>query len=181
MPWNLQMLFCFQYVTSFSHTNNTTTSTHSLAWSNYNHVTTATKDCHTLFTVGLCNLWRCGTVGSIQCACRWSEKVNYCWFCGVDKRVSAMDLVSPCLWEIIIVPGNAGWCTKTGAEQMWGLIRNFICYRTLQQISLLIRSPWIRLGIWTVCSWMDWLMSFCALIATHTHAHTPPPLYFQLV
>lgn len=74
--------------------------------------------------------------------------------------------------EIIIVPGNAEWCRETGVRQMWGLVRNFICHCTLQQTSLLIRSPWTRLGIWTVCSWTDRMVSFCAPVNTGTHIHT---------
>ena len=103
-----------------------------------------------------------------------------CCLRGVDKHVDATDLVSPCLGEIIIIPGTAAeWCWKTGAQQMWGLVRNFICHCTLHQTSLLIRSPWIRQGIWTVCSWTDRMMSFC-VIGTQTHTcDTHSSIFFQ--
>ncbi len=132
----------------------------------------ATEKCQTLSPAVLCNLWRHGIVWSVLCAVLWSLKEHSCCLLGVDSGVGGGDLVSPYLRDIIIVPGNAEWCRKTGVQQMWGLVRNFICHGTLQQTSLLIGSPWIRLGIWTVCSWTDWMMSFCALIATHTCTRT---------
>lgn len=115
---------------------------------------------------------RRGIVWCIQCVCLWSEKANSCCLLGADKLVDTTDLVSTDLWEIIIVSGKAEWSRKTGAQQMWGLVRNFICHCTLRQTSLLIRSPWIRLGIWAVCSWTDWMVSFWAAITTRIHMHT---------
>lgn len=92
--------------------------------------------------------------------------------CG-QKHQCHTDLVSQSLGEIITVPGNAEWRRKTRAQQMWGLVRNFICHCTLQQTSLLIRSPWIRAGIWTVCSWTDRMnVLLCSVLpTTHKYMH----------
>lgn len=143
------------------------------AWAYWKCVTTATEECQTDFTAELCNLQRHGSAWSVHCVCRWNEKGLY-FFCsplGVDKCAKAAMLVSPCLGEITDVSGAAERCGETGAQQMWGLVRNFICHCTLQQTSLLIGSPWITLGTWTLCSWMDRtdvrLCSHC-----HTHSRT---------
>ena len=109
-----------------------------------------------------------------MCVLKWLETVDSHCLPGVDKRLGATGPVSLSLRDIITIAGTAEQCRKAGAQQMWGLVRDFICHCTLQQTSLLIRSPWIRRGIWTFCSWADWMVSFRALVANeHQHAHTP--------
>lgn len=170
VSWSTVMLCCG--FPSEKSTPSTNIPTHSHVWS-HNKVTTATERCQTLFTAVLCNLQR-----------HWIFQGVVIVFASEVKRwIHAVALVwtnasMPQTWchrtsgEIIIVPGNTEWCRETGARQMWGLARNFICHCTLQQTSLLIRSPWTGLGIWTVCSWTDWMMSFCAPIATSAHTCT---------
>ena len=116
-------------------------------------------------------------VGSVHSLCRWREEVDVCRLLGVDKHFVHRTWCCRARGKRF-----SPWVTLSDAERLkHSRCGDFIFQCTLQQTSLLIRSPWITQGIWTVCSWANWMMPFfCSHGRTLTQTCTRSS-FFRLV